>query len=284
MPLQLFVTGATGFVGSHFVQQALRAGHSVRGIGRPGSLPRIPIPQPFDLLPLSLDALESPHFEGIDCLVHFASHTPNPPYASLPECLYWNVFQSARVFAQAAEAGVKRFLVAGSCFEYGLSAIGHSRIHPGTELRPNSTYSISKAAASTALLGFARERAVQLQLLRIFQVFGEGEPAFRFYPSLKRAALAGADFEMTHGLQVRDFIPVSDVAARFLQALDFQTVETGRPLIRNVGTGTGTRLVDFAQAHWSQWNAPGTLKTGVIPARTEEIPQLVADIDSTHLG
>lgn len=71
-----------------------------------------------------------------------------------------------------------------------------------------NSYTASKAAASIALLQWAAEHQVSLDILRLFHVFGEGEPESRLWPSLRRAAMASANFPMTAGGQVREFLPV----------------------------------------------------------------------------
>lgn len=50
----------------------------------------------------------------------------------------------------------------------------------------------------------------------MFHVYGEREAETRFWPSLRRAALAGEDFPMTKGEQIRDFMPVETLARTFL--------------------------------------------------------------------
>ncbi|MEY5025243.1 MAG: hypothetical protein RLZZ244_771 [Verrucomicrobiota bacterium] len=282
--MRVLVTGATGFVGSHFVEQALALGHEVVGIRRPGSQPRIPLPDHVQWIDAPLDADFAEAFKGVDCLVHLAAHTANVPYAPLPECLYWNVYAAARLVHAAAQAGVSRLLVAGTCFEYGSAAQGQEFVHPATELRPTLSYPISKAAASAALLGAARELGLRMQLLRIFQVYGRGESAKRFWPSLKLAAHEGRDFPMSAGTQVRDFIDVADVACAFVQALGFEGVEAGRPHVRNVGTGRGQSLLDFARFWWNQWGATGRLLPGEVTTRPGELHRLVADVESVHVG
>ncbi len=282
--MRLLVTGATGFVGSHFVEQALALGHEVIGIRRPGSVPRIPLPEDVRWVDAALDADFAGEWEGVDCLVHMAAHTANVPYAPLPECLYWNVYASARLVHAAALAGVTRVLVAGTYFEYGMAAEGQEFVHPATELRPMLSYPISKAAASAALLGAARELGLRMQLLRIFQVYGRGESAKRFWPSLKAAAQEGRDFPMSAGTQVRDFIDVVDVAGAFVRALSFEGVEAGRPHVRNVGTGRGQSLLEFARYWWGQWGGGGRLLPGEVPARPGELQRLVADVESVHVG
>jgi nucleoside-diphosphate-sugar epimerase len=223
-------------------------------------------------------------FEGVDCVVHLASHTPNPPYAPLEECLYWNVYASLRLAQFAVEAGVRDFVVAGTYFEYGTAATGMETIHPGTPLQPVLSYPVSKAAASVAFAGLAREKGLRLQLLRIFQVFGEGESPKRFWPSLRRAAQAGEDFPMSAGTQIRDFIEVGEVAAAFVSALEREGVEAGRPQQRNVGTGRARTLLEFANAWWAHWGAEGRLLPGAVPLRAGEMPRLVANVADVYIG
>ena len=282
--MHLFITGATGFVGSSFVRAACRAGHRVSALRRHGSVSRVDAPEDVQWIDAALDADLSGHLAGVDCVVHLAAHTPNPPYAALDECLYWNVFASAKLIQSAAAAGVVDFLVAGTCFEYGASAEGQTLIHPRSELRPTLTYPVSKAAASIALLGLARQLKLRMQLLRIFQVFGEGEAATRFWPSLRRAALGGADFPMSAGVQVRDFVDVADVAAQFLSALDFRNVEHGRPHVRNIGTGRASTLLEFAQHWWAHWGATGCLIPGTIGLRPGELARLVPNVVDTYVA
>ena len=281
--MKLFVTGGTGFVGSNFVKQALEVGHNVVSQRRPGSQTRIPLVHEPQWVDRALDEDFSQELAGCDALVHLAAHTPNPPYAALDECLYWNVVATVRLLQQAAYQGVNRVLIAGTCFEYGQTAEEHEFVHPGIECRPMLTYPISKAAATTSCLGLARHLGLKLQVLRIFQVYGDGEAATRFWPSLRAAALSGHDFDMSAGFQVRDFIAVQDVALQFLTALSFEGVEVGRPQIKNVGTGCPMSLLEFAEKWWRIWNAKGNLKPGKIGLRPGEARRLVADIESIYV-
>lgn len=282
--MKLFVTGATGFVGSHFLQLALKAGHTVVAQRRPGSRPRIPLAREPQWVDRSLDGDFSVELADCNALVHLAAHTPNPPYAALDECLYWNVFATVRLLQQAANQGVRDILVAGTCFEYGAAAEGLDFVHPGTETKPTQTYPISKAAATTSCLGLARHLGLRLQVLRIFQVYGEGEAATRFWPSMRAAALEGRDFEMSAGVQIRDFVCVNEVARQFLEALAFDGVEPGRPHLRNVGTGRAQSLLDFSRYWWTEWQAKGQLKPGHVGLRPGELMRLVANVNDVAIG
>lgn len=277
--MKLFVTGATGFVGSHFLQEALAKGYDVYALRRPGSQPRIPLNQE----PLWIDAALTDDLRATlkdcDAVIHLAAHTPNVPYDTLENCLYWNLSVSLRFFQQAYDAGVRKFLVAGSCFEYGKAAERYAEIPVTAPLEPTMSYPTSKAAASIAFQGWAVQFQVQLKILRIFQVFGEGEDANRLWPSLRRAALAGADYPMTWGEQVRDFISVEDVAQRFVAELNFEDTDSGIPRIKHVGTGRPQTVRAFSEYWWRVWMGKGRLIPGAVAYRDNEVMRFVPEMD-----
>ena len=109
--------------GSHFVNAALDAGHAPVVPRREGSRPRVPLAREPSWLELPLARLEAEHFDGVDAVVHLAAHKANVPYDMLDRCLHWNVAVQLRVAERARRAGVEHFVFAGSCFEYGHSAL-----------------------------------------------------------------------------------------------------------------------------------------------------------------
>lgn len=281
--MKIFLTGGTGFIGSHFINQAHAAGHEIVALRRQGSQPRVALVREPVWVYGQLDADYASALASCEVLVHLASHTPNPPYDTLENCLYWNVVATVRLFEQARLAGISQFLCAGSCFEYGRSAERYERIPVDAPLEPTLSYPTSKAAASVALIGFAAQHHVQLKIYRIFQVFGEGEQASRLWPSLRQAAAQGADFPMSPGEQLRDFINVTDVAAAFVRGLNFERMQSGVARIANIGTGKPQSLADFARHWWKEFGATGELRLGQVPYRYNELMRLVPKIDSEAL-
>lgn len=278
--MKLFVTGGTGFVGSHFINAAHRAGHVIIALRRPGAQPRVPLEREPMWVDGQLDGDHRAALQGSEVVVHFASHTPNPPYDTLCNCLYWNVQSSIQLAEQARKLGVTRFLVAGSCFEYGRSAERYAFIPVTAPLEPTLSYPTSKAAASIAFHGFALEHQLQLKIYRIFHVYGEGEQANRLWPSLRSAALAGADFPMTPGEQLRDFVDVKQVALSFVQGLDFSDTSPGQPILRHVASGKQQTLLEFARYWWRLWDAKGELQPGLVQYRNNEMMRLVPEVSS----
>jgi len=281
--MKLFITGATGFVGSHLVRHALAAGHEVLALRRPGSEPRIPPAAAPRWMEGDLEHFDATVAAGCDVMIHAAAHSANTPYDSLAACIRWNVSAALDAVARVQEAGVRRFVFVGSCFEYGHSGDGVAAIPANASLRPVGSYPVSKAMASLALLKLARERQLIASVARLFHVYGEGEPESRFWPALARAAASGADFPMSDGAQVRDFVPVETAAALLLaEAERLAALDQPEQSLINLGTGHGQRLIDFAAAEWRRLAAPGRLQPGAYPRKAGEIERLVPDLSRRY--
>lgn len=281
--MKLFVTGATGFIGSHFVQQALEAGHAVTALRRsPVSQPRIPLATQPIWLEKPMDAVTVKDFADHDVLVHLAAHGMTPQPATWKDCFNVNVIQSLNLALIAVKAEVGRIICSGSYAEYGQSGLRYDFIPSNAPLEPTDIYASSKAAGFMALYTLAVTKGVQLSYHRIFSAFGEGQFAKNFWPALRCAALAGEDLPMTHGEQIRDFIAVELVAQRLLHACADPSLQPGAPQVKNLGSGKPQSLREFAEYWWQHWNASGQLIFGAIPYRDHEVMRYVPEVDAKH--
>lgn len=274
--MKVFVTGGTGFIGSHFLNQCHHAGHEILALRRsPVSIPRISLTKNPRWLTKEMGEVDHEDLAGCTTLVHLAAHSANVPYDSLEKCIQHNVLEPLALFRVAIQAGIKRFIVAGTCFEYGTAGERYDFIPVNAPLEPTASYPVSKAAASLAFRVLALEENIEMIQLRIFQVYGEGEPEKRFWPSLRKKALSGENMEMSAGLQIRDFVRVQDVATEFLRAVDRKDLTPGDTLFENVASGNPRSLADFAREQWKSFNAAGDLILGAVPMRPEEVMRYV---------
>jgi nucleoside-diphosphate-sugar epimerase len=83
---------------------------------------------------------------------------------------------------------------------------------------------------------------------------------------------------MTEGQQVRDFVPVKDVATSFIDELTRNDQEPGKLKLRNIGTGAPQHLCDFAQYWWKYWSASGKLFIGKESYRPNEVMRYIPEV------
>lgn len=281
--MNIFLTGGTGFIGSHLLQLLGKTSHKVLASRRSSSTTCIDIDIEPVWMEKGMDQLEPADFAGIDVFVHLASVGVSPKTASWHDLFQWNVQVMLDLLEKAHVAGVKRFVLAGSFAEYGLSADKYEFIPADAALLPTSPYAASKAAGFIAAHAFAIEKQIELCYLRISSAFGEGQYANNFWPALRAAALNGDDFPMTPGAQVRDFVPVEDVAKAILFSIEDRTmVKKGHPFVENIGSGQPLSMIEFAERCWAEWGAKGQIIAGAKPYRANEpmrfVPKIIKEV------
>lgn len=274
--MRIFLTGATGFIGSHFLALALKAGHEVVALRRTtSSATEVCLPDEPHWIEGSLESLSVCDFQGCTVVVHLASAGVSPKQVPWPELVQSNVVGSVHVVATAHAAAIRRIVVAGTCHEYGATAMGYDAIPADAALEPLNLYGASKAAAYQLVSAFARVHGLELFYGRIFSAYGEGQYEGNFWPSLRKAALNGEDFPMTSGRQIRDFMPVEAVATQLLEACCRADIKPGEPLVKNIGSGRPMTLLVFARQEWARLGSSGKIVPGAIADRHGEAPRMI---------
>ena len=104
-------------------------------------------------------------------------------------------------------------------------------------------------------------------------VYGPAQSERFFVPALIRACLAGRDFEMTSGEQVRELLYVDDLVDVLLRAAESSEL-AGQVL--NLGGGEPLRVVELAR-RIQRLCGRGALRIGARPARATEIERFQCD-------
>lgn len=280
--MNIFLTGGTGFIGSHFINEALSKNHIIKAIKRgKNSYPKIPLKINPSWIIKKFDELTTEDLQESEILIHLAAHSTNFPYDNLANCLKYNVLETLKLFDLAYEAGIRRFIITGSSFEYGRKGSEYEYIPPDAALFPTQTYPTSKAAASIIMTQWAIEKKVSFKILRLFQIYGEGELNNRLWPTLKQKALSGENLKMTYGEQIRDFIKVEEIVKSILK--ESSNLEKEKIIIKNLGSGNPKKLKEFVYECWEKLNAKGELEFGEIPYRENEVMRYVPDIEREYL-
>jgi dTDP-L-rhamnose 4-epimerase len=115
-------------------------------------------------------------------------------------------------------------------------------------LAPTSVYAISKRDQEEMVLAIGRSAGIPAVALRFFNVYGERQALSNPYTGVgaifSSALLNGKrPLIFEDGLQVRDFIHVSDIATACMAAVERKNV---RDIVINVGTGQPTSVRELA--------------------------------------
>ena len=206
------LTGGTGFVGRQVLRALDENGAQVRAVVRNGKQNQIASLNCIEAVITTQDlfAEDSAWWSNVcadvDTIIHVAWYAEPGQYLHSSknlDCLL-GTLQMAK---GAAQAGVRRFIGIGTCFEYDLTG---GLLSTSTALRPLTPYAGAKAAVFTALSQWLPSQNVEFAWCRLFYLYGEGEDSRRLVPYLHAQLNAGKTAELTSGNQIRDFLNVRD--------------------------------------------------------------------------
>ena len=222
--MKVFVTGASGFIGSHVVRAFVNAGHTVLALTSPdNNLWRIKDIRPhFEVLYGRLE--DSFNFKYIlrewkpETCVHLAWYAEPGKYLNSPENL--NSLQGSLNLLQVlSECGCRQFISAGTCAEYKMK----SEILVETDITKTETlYAASKLSFQMLAEQVCIQTGMRFAYGRIFYPYGPQEDVRRLIPSAIIKLLKNEVFLASPGEQVRDYLHVTDVARAFLRLAEKQ--------------------------------------------------------------
>lgn len=209
------VTGASGFVGSHLMEEMTRRDLQVRGVSRGTKPGLITIPS------YGPDMNWSNCLEGVNTVVHLAARvhvmreTASDPLSLFREA---NVAATINLARQTAEAGVLRFVYVSSI------KVNGERTDPGKPFtaydppNPQDPYGISKAEAEAELQALGRETGMEITIVRPPLVYGNGvQGNFR---SLMKWAESGMPSIFPAVKNKRSFVHVANLCDLLITVLD----------------------------------------------------------------
>ena len=241
--MKILLTGPTGFIGSAFLQTALRHGHEIAALVRPEKLTTVSRHADPGLTWLPGTLANAPWSDlkkfRPDLCLHTAWITTPGVYLESPEnerYLEWSLDFLRRV----SDTGANRMIVLGTCLEYqsGGSILSEDQ----TPLAPVSFYARCKDTLRTALESEAEERGFALGWGRVFYPYGPGEHPMRLCSSLIRSLHHGEKIVLKTPDSIKDYLYIDDLAAALLAVAEKRFCGA-----INLGTGTGVSVRDVAE-------------------------------------
>jgi UDP-glucose 4-epimerase len=276
------VTGGSGFIGSHVVEELLRRGHRVRVIDNFSTGRRSNIAAVYDDIEVvegDLRSYERAHnaVKGTDIVIHLAA-LPSVP-RSIQDPLTsneTNVTGTLNTLLAARDAGVRRVVFASSSSIYGANEGQPKR--EDMVPAPISPYGVSKLAAEQYARAFSSVYDLETVALRYFNVFGPRQDPTSQYsgvvPIFIRAALERRECVVFgDGHQSRDFTYVANVVDATLLAA---TADGAGGTICNIACGAAFTVLDLIAAIGKATGCG--LKSRFEPPRLGDIKHSFADI------
>jgi UDP-glucuronate 4-epimerase len=255
--MNILVTGAAGFIGSHLAERLAALGHRVRGLDcltdyYTRELKALNVSQikaaGIEFLPLDLaqDDL-GPAIRDVEVVYHLAAQPGISATTGFDTYLRNNFIATYRLAeALRASPALRGFVNISTSSVYGADATGDETSEP----RPTSYYGVTKLAAEQLVLSYARDRGFPACSMRLFSVYGPRERPEKLYPRLIGCILEDREFPLFDGSEhhLRSFTYVGDIVDGLVAALDNFDRCAGE--IFNIGmdaaitTGEGIKIVE----------------------------------------
>lgn len=283
------VTGGAGFIGSHLVETLLAAGARVRVLDDFSSGHRenlrvasVGAEDRLEVLEASVTDLDACReaTAGVGFVFHEAAIASVPRSVERPLPTHEaDATGTLNMLVAAQEAGVQRFVYAGSS-----SAYGDTPTLPKVETmtpEPRSPYAVAKLAGEHYCGAFAASYGLHTCTLRYFNIFGPRQDPGSQYSGVialfATAALAGkAPTIFGDGEQTRDFTYIDNVVEANLRACHVAGPECAG---RSYNVGCGQRI--SVNRLWEEIRGAAghpSLEASYGPTRAGDVRDSLADI------
>ena len=254
--MNIFLTGATGFIGKNFLEAALKDGHFIFAPTRKKKNKKI---KNLKWLKGNFEKNWDKELKMSDILVHMAAAGVNSKNICAEEALKVNVIKSLNLLNNAIKSNCINWLIVGSSSEYGKTAKNNKFLSKFSKTLPLSTYATSKKIFSNLSMDLAKKFNCKCRIMRLFPVYGPGEKKHRLWPSLVKAAKSGKNFYVKNPFEIRDFNHIDQVSNTLLSAINFRRERGKFPQIWHVSENKPLSVKNFTTNVWKQYKAKGKL-------------------------
>jgi nucleoside-diphosphate-sugar epimerase len=276
--MRILLTGGSGFLGMNLARFLKNKNVDVLCIGRH----TCPIPgvNNIHVSSLTFENIDRILIEDklkIDAILHLAAAGVHPAERDHNTLLEINTVLPAKIVTLGQKHNVKAIVITGSSAEYQEPSEPKRSVETDP-LQAHKLYGATKAAGGLCALSQGIALQVPVGWIRLFNIYGPGEPSHRLFPSILSQLRAKKPVEISAGTQVRDFVYVEDACEGLWSALNALLSGQMSTGAYNLCTGEGHRVKDFALAIAHQLKMDtDLLRFGSLPLRPDDILHLVGE-------
>ena len=222
--VNVLVTGADGFIGSHLVEMLSSKGHNVRALSQYNSFNNWGWLEDInckDKIEILTGDIRDPHYckeivKNVDIIFHLAALIAIPySYVAPNSYVDTNINGTLNICQAAKENGNIRVIHTSTSEVYGTAQyVPIDEKHP---LQPQSPYSASKIAADAMAMSFYNAFNLPVTVARPFNTYGPRQSARAVIPTIITQIANGLkEIKLGDTSPTRDFNYVEDICRGFL--------------------------------------------------------------------
>ena len=291
--MSVLVTGGAGYIGSHVARLLTEAGTEVIVVddlstGKESRVSglisyRIDLAEPSAVV--TLEELMTKH--KVDSVIHLAALKQVGASVENPEEYFnKNLGGQANLLLAMRGAGVKKLVFSSSAAAYGIPDV--DLVSEDETASPINPYGQTKLIGEWMAANAETSWGLAHVNLRYFNVAGAGWDDLAdtevlnlipiFFEAINqnnRPKVYGADYNTPDGSCIRDYVHVLDLAQAHIQALDYLEKEKRDYNTFNVGTGTGSSVLEVI--HQIQKTTGIDFEYDIVERRAGDPARLIAD-------
>lgn len=234
---RVFITGITGFVGTHLARRLEALGSEVFGLSTASGSSKI----------LRADIRERDRIQRfmkerkVQACIHLAAESTVEAGQQDPEATFSvNVQGTVSILEIARAFPLERVIVASTSQVYGAHPVPCDEDSP---LRASRPYEVSKSCADMIAQTYADTFGLSVLIPRFVNTYGPGDAhAQRLIPRTIRSVLQGESPTMWGGESQREYLYVGDAVEAYLRLLQVPKVSLGGAVVFNIGTEQPTSV------------------------------------------
>jgi nucleoside-diphosphate-sugar epimerase len=267
--VKVFLTGATGFIGSQLTRRLVAEGHEVAVVVRAASQ--------FNVLQSVQPAIQVHVYDGQyaslanalalaqpELVIHVASlFLAQHQSEDVARLVDSNLSFPAQLLEAMSQQGVRQLINTGTSWQH----------YQNDTYNPVNLYAATKQAFEALLAYYVHAQDFRAITLKLFDTYGPGDTRPKLFSLLRKTARTGQTLRMSPGEQLLDLVYIDDVLDAYLLAMA-RMVDVSAAESYAVSNPARLSLKELVRIYAQTVGLPVNIEWGGLPYRPREVREL----------